>query len=153
MLVGGVPFTGKTVLDVYGKIQNDPVVIERKMDPRVSRLIYAMLEKDHAKRPTIQEVRSYHSSKDYSGLTFVHMISPCFHSFRFALTLFIPHQVCEDAWVTNGGKEPLKISGEERKAVQVSEDDVEKAVTRVSNLCFVVFISFFVLSLSFVDSF
>lgn len=53
---GHPPFIAGTVLQLYYKIQNDPLTFELEIDPGLKSLLEGMLVKDQAKRMTLQDV-------------------------------------------------------------------------------------------------
>jgi len=53
---GHPPFVANTVLQLYYKIQNDPLTFDQPLDPGLRRLLEGMMVKDASKRMTLQDV-------------------------------------------------------------------------------------------------
>eukprot|EP00741_Cyanophora_paradoxa_P001419 tig00000489_g1372.t1 len=54
---GQVPYLAPTIMGIYEKIQNDPLVLPREVDPALKSLLLGLLEKDPDKRLTIPEIK------------------------------------------------------------------------------------------------
>lgn len=59
ILFGKVPWMADNVLEIYEKIRNDPLIIPRSVSPDLEDFLRRILEKDPAKRLTLEQVRNH----------------------------------------------------------------------------------------------
>ncbi|KAF8925199.1 hypothetical protein BGZ58_001012 [Dissophora ornata] len=142
---GWLPFRCKNPLDLQIAIrENEPEDLEGEEDVRFTNLMRGLLEKDPAKRITIDEIRNDPwltddgkeplLCKEENVENAVTELTD--DDLRGAIQRINSLATVNDPWLTDNGKEPLlrKEENVENAVTEVTEDDLRGATQRVNNL-------------------